>query len=369
MPQADFDHLVGMIYDAALQPGRWGDALQASAQALGCEMFHSSVWDLRDGQPLFSCATPDTAQLIALYHGHFGAIDPRKGLADVLGPGRMFRCHDHIDARTVSHDEFYQDFLLPHGLRYMMGGTVARLPGRDFTMAWLRARGLPPFSDDELTFAGRLVPHLGRALQLTLRQQQLHDALHAEHTAQSDGSGVICLGDQGSVRMVSEAAQRWLAPGGALRLTGGRIAMRDAAADRLLQAAWQRLRASGLPQELRIAAPVPLLLTLCRAAQCADDGFGTALAARHWLFITPLAGPRPPEAARVAALFGLTSAEARLACALAAGRSLTQAAADFGVKRSTVRSQLLDVLAKTGTARQQELVSLLQRLPALPDAG
>jgi len=68
---------------------------------------------------------------------------------------------------------------------------------------------------------------------------------------------------------------------------------------------------------------------------------------------------RLPDVARLRAEFGLTKAEARLALRLAGGASLTSAAEAFDVKMTTIRSQLQQVFAKTGTSRQAELVALL----------
>jgi DNA-binding CsgD family transcriptional regulator len=66
-----------------------------------------------------------------------------------------------------------------------------------------------------------------------------------------------------------------------------------------------------------------------------------------------------PGMARLRAEFGLTKAEARLALRLAEGASVASAAQDFAVKLTTIRSQLQQVFAKTGTSRQAELVALL----------
>ena len=66
-----------------------------------------------------------------------------------------------------------------------------------------------------------------------------------------------------------------------------------------------------------------------------------------------------PGMARLRADFGLTKAEARLALRLAEGASVASAAHDFKVKLTTIRSQLQQVFAKTGTSRQAELVALL----------
>jgi DNA-binding CsgD family transcriptional regulator len=66
-----------------------------------------------------------------------------------------------------------------------------------------------------------------------------------------------------------------------------------------------------------------------------------------------------PETARLRAEFGLTKAEARLALRVAEGSSLASAAQAFDVKLTTIRSQLQQVFAKTGTSRQTELVAML----------
>ena len=66
-----------------------------------------------------------------------------------------------------------------------------------------------------------------------------------------------------------------------------------------------------------------------------------------------------PGMARLRAEFGLTKAEARLALRIAEGSSLASAAQAFNVKLTTIRSQLQQVFAKTGTSRQTELVAML----------
>jgi DNA-binding CsgD family transcriptional regulator len=74
---------------------------------------------------------------------------------------------------------------------------------------------------------------------------------------------------------------------------------------------------------------------------------------------TPSRGAHLPRIGRLRAEFGLTKAEARLAVALTDGRSPAQAAKDFDVKLTTIRSQLQQIFAKTGTSRQVELVAML----------
>jgi DNA-binding CsgD family transcriptional regulator len=55
-------------------------------------------------------------------------------------------------------------------------------------------------------------------------------------------------------------------------------------------------------------------------------------------------------------LFDLTSAEARVVSQLVSGRGLTKAASHLNIARSTARYHLTNILGKTGSHRQAELV-------------
>jgi DNA-binding CsgD family transcriptional regulator len=60
--------------------------------------------------------------------------------------------------------------------------------------------------------------------------------------------------------------------------------------------------------------------------------------------------------------FGLTTAETDIALRLFDGQTLREIASDKGVGIATVRAQLAQVFAKTGTDRQLSLVICLARL-------
>jgi DNA-binding CsgD family transcriptional regulator len=60
--------------------------------------------------------------------------------------------------------------------------------------------------------------------------------------------------------------------------------------------------------------------------------------------------------------FALTPSEARFACALADGASVTDAAARQGITRETARTHLKRIYAKTDVSHQTALVALVYRL-------
>lgn len=65
-------------------------------------------------------------------------------------------------------------------------------------------------------------------------------------------------------------------------------------------------------------------------------------------------------------IFGLTSAETRLAIEIARGGAPLDIARILRLSRTTIRSQLASLFAKTETKRQAELVALLDRISVLP---
>jgi DNA-binding CsgD family transcriptional regulator len=72
--------------------------------------------------------------------------------------------------------------------------------------------------------------------------------------------------------------------------------------------------------------------------------------------------PRPLDAALIRAAFDLTPREADVAVLLVTGHSVESAAAMLGVSLATARVHMRRLLAKTGSARQADLLLLLTRL-------
>ncbi len=70
---------------------------------------------------------------------------------------------------------------------------------------------------------------------------------------------------------------------------------------------------------------------------------------------------KPSESeARLCRDFGLTKAETRIACQLASGATLAEAASAFAISRHTVRNQLRSVFAKFGIRRQSDIAQILR---------
>jgi len=140
-----------------------------------------------------------------------------------------------------------------------------------------------------------------------------------------------------------------------------RIALTDGRANELL---WTALAALGKDPDTAVRS-FPLRDTDDRASmvahlipvrRSAHDIFTGSYAL---LVLTPVAAAPAPPVELMRSLFDLTPSEARVARGLAVGETLEEIASGGGVAISTVRSQLRQVLEKTGCTRQAEVVSLL----------
>jgi DNA-binding CsgD family transcriptional regulator len=140
-----------------------------------------------------------------------------------------------------------------------------------------------------------------------------------------------------------------------------RITLADSAANELLSSALAALdgdpetsvRSFALRDADDRASMVGHLVPIRRSAH---DIFAGSYAL---LVLTPVTAQRGPPIELMRSLFDLTPSEARVARGLATGETLEEIADSGGVAISTVRSQLRQVLQKTGCARQAEVVSLL----------
>jgi DNA-binding CsgD family transcriptional regulator len=103
---------------------------------------------------------------------------------------------------------------------------------------------------------------------------------------------------------------------------------------------------------------IELLLTSITASEAHAFGDPRAVLA---LFIREVDDRGVSTVERLQRRYGFTATEARVAVALASGASLSEIARSLGMSRATARNHLKQILSKTDTHRQAQLVALLLR--------
>jgi DNA-binding CsgD family transcriptional regulator len=157
---------------------------------------------------------------------------------------------------------------------------------------------------------------------------------------------------------------------GGLRISAGALSAASArvreALHEAIGLACNALQASGvcLPEP---GAPPECWLRIAVAPIYFGGSSRRATCAAVWIVNTSLSSL--PDDELLAALFGLSPAEARLARAVLTGCTTSEYARRAGVRLATIRSQLHSIFVKTGVHRQAQLVALLSKVPALRFAG
>jgi DNA-binding NarL/FixJ family response regulator len=350
-----FSAAVDAIHGAAAAPQEWPEALRAVMALF--EVERGALLELGpENETLDSMVILGYDPAVQReYAEHYFSLDPVVGLpVEALLP---YTSYEHFDARIRAKSEFF-DFVRRSGAGdslQVMTGTPAE---RRMLLSVQRNRDGAAFDEDAKALLALLGPHLqgAHAVQTRLREAELA-RLGLEAGLDAVASPAFIIDGKGWIQHLNAAASQFVkAHPGAVRLSGV-LAFVDSAANEVFRnalqeaAARERARAQvvrldlGLQDKTEVVlAPLqpregaawtePLVLVV--VAQCTLDGDALA-----W---------------RMRELYQLSAAEARVAAAIALGRTVEDIASATGVKEVTLRTQLRSIFQKTGTTRQVELV-------------
>lgn len=363
------DALVADLYETVLDPGRVTHVIAGFNRFLDCDGVHIIGWDEGKNEVLLSLITGH--QIVgaeAAYLAHYQAIDPRRKMGSRAPTGLCVACHDELDDRYVSRSEFYQDFLIPHGPRYVAGGNVFRDGERHVDIAFNHLVGRSRFDGAKREALSGVMYHLARWMPMMVRADWLREAA-ASGQAGVDllSKGVVFFDDGGRVCHANPAAVRLL--GHQLnRVNVGLSGSRDGSS---LDAHVRTVARTRLPfsttlhhrgQTLGLRlSPLPRTPTENGGLGKLVDAVGHPAGFHHRasvvLTVTPLLGERTAGLHDQARRWQLTPAEEALWKALSAGRTPDEHAAARRVKISTVRSQIRALLDKSGHRNLRELMT------------
>jgi DNA-binding CsgD family transcriptional regulator/PAS domain-containing protein len=363
MAPAAFGKTIAAIYDAVLDDERRPAALQAVAEYAEAAGASFILIDKRTGYPRTAewwgvlGGTPQD------YQEYYGKIDPYCAARQSAPIGSWVRIADLLPQTLLSHDEWYNDFILTGGVRDILGSKLHETASHIALIGLHLAIGdREPFPRnpaeltmmmDPLCKAARLKTGL---IEMGYRSAIAHEALDRL------SAGIIFADGGGQVLRANPSAERILTAGDGLSLTNGRLCARRnfetvklaaliaaAASDAEPSAGCMLLgRTGGGASYVVRVAPVGVALA----------AFDRPVA---MVSITAPAESRVSER-ELSELYGLSRAESRIAVALARGKRPADIADEFGVQITTVRTQLSAILQKLGMERQSDIVRLLSAI-------
>ena len=378
-----FSTTVQAIHAAALQPEGWPQALAHIAALHGAPkaLAFTPLTHPDDGGFVLAHAIPQSfLQEWAeryLPHDLWTTQARDRGL---LHDGHVLLGEDLVPDAQLVQSVFYREFLVRLDIRRLCSGVVfsgrmAGLPST--TCSVFRGCDGTPFTEAGRRLHALVTNHLSLALGAALRLRDAEFRLATSLQALDRLHGaVLLLGQRGNVLFANRTALALLARahGLALRLGNpatdalGWLQAGSACAQNALDAelhavlARNPLLATHFAHGLVLPQPPPLGDLVLHAVPLGEQGselWCRLLQPGAMLFITDPQAVPALDPALLRRLYGISTAECRVAQQLLHGQTLQQAARHLHLGSNTVKTHLQQLFEKTRTHRQQQLMRLL----------
>jgi DNA-binding CsgD family transcriptional regulator/PAS domain-containing protein len=370
------NELIGEIYDAALDPALWPTAVASMRTYLRTTAAALFVQDFQRMESSSAVVDGWPEEAIAEYGSYFAGLDPNaKAVTRLAAPvGTSVATNLIIPDREFENTEYYWDFFRRFDV-FSAAGVVVECSNDVMALfAVQRPRRMSGFSKEDLRRIDGLFPPLRRALMMGRRLQLAEsDRRAALATLDRLAAGVILIDAHGQTVHANAAAQAMLRQRDGLSLVNRQMigATPDATA-RLAkvigEAAGTFTNGTGSSGgALALARPSgkgSYLVTVSPLAPENPLTDGPRRVAAIVFIDDPDAAVRtPPE--ELKALFGLTTAEAKVALAWANGERAENICDAHGTKLETVRSQIRSIHDKLGVSRQAQASKRIVKATAL----
>jgi DNA-binding CsgD family transcriptional regulator len=371
LSNAAFSNIVGTIYDCALDPTRWPDAIREVCRASNFFAGAIDVTELSSGSShLHQYWNFDPVWLERLMPD-YGA-----DIAEIWTsiPNLMTRPLDEPLCVTRDTPQFvttefryYREWVRPQGFIDAAMLMVLRERNRIGALSMSRHESTGGVTDRDLQVIELLAPHLRRAVAISdvLNMQTIKIGTF-EGAFDLLQAGVLFADHDCKIIHANRAARAMLEKGSPIQSVHGELktqlpqttaAVKKAVAVATEPAIGRMGIGVPVPQSEGDPAYVHVLPLMT-----GDTRSRLAPRASAALFVTVKDGGAGPPAEAIAAVFDLSSAEIRVLQLLLAGRAPSEIAGDLGLAMPTVRSHLASTYAKTGTSRQSDLIRLATQL-------
>ncbi len=279
------------------------------------------------------------------------AIPPR--LSSVLSVGSDSRLYTDYPGTLAQ----IRERITKAGLGQAFWASFALSPRKRFSLVLHRQAGdYSDLSETEEAALSQLLPHLEQSVRLasSLRTKQSRvDVL--EKTLEHIEIGMLLCNSDLEVLWSNPVAAKLIRQSPALTCSGNVLKAHDTSDNARLAALVSAASGgdhAGLVDTIDPFGECPVHVR----AVGSYDKHGHRIVS---LYLSGPAHPVAPDPLEIAQLYNLTPAEARLTAAIGAGRTLAEYAEATGVTVGTARNQLKQVLSKTYTGRQADLVRVL----------
>lgn len=367
--------LIGLIYDASLDPGHWPHALGQLAgfvPGFSATLFAKDVAN-RSGDIYYHDGATE-AEFRQLYFDRYIKLDPFNNahvFAELEEPVSVV---DWMSPDEFRQSRFYREWVRPQGFVDFACTVLDKSATGAALLGVFRHERDGMVDDDARRRMRLIVPHVRRAA-LIGRVIDLKTAQATTFADTLDGitAAMFLVDARGRVVHANAAGHAMLGEADVVRMSGSRLVATDATGN---QAFADIFAAAGTGDDALGTRGIALPLTsrggeryvahVLPLTSGARRQTGASFSAAAALFVRKAALDTPGPLEVVAKTYGLTPSELRVLLGVVEVGGAPDVAEALGIAETTVKFHLKRLFEKTGTRRQAELVKIVAGYSNLP---
>jgi DNA-binding CsgD family transcriptional regulator len=364
--------VIGKIYDSAVDPALWPDALERMCGLIGATFATVSILDFKQRTTRFATTWGGDPYWMRLLADKYAPLMPFFRIIHRCEVGEAMNTQilmDKLEDQNVRNGPFFTEWAEPAGYHDTATGVIMRTENLfgSFNMHTPPSRDL--VGPKELAVVELLLPHVRRAVTISdlIDMRSIATAAFAT-TLDTLAVAVVLVDADCRIRHANAAAQAMMSAGAPILSHHGELCVGSPQATTVLASAIKRaatneaelgfagisVPVAGVDGQPAIAHVLPLKSGTLRP----DLSLGATAA----VFVTPAQQTALPPAEALAALYDLTPAEGRVLVEIASGKNRAATAESLGIADSTVKTHLARIFEKTRTSEQAELAKLVANL-------
>ncbi|CCV06660.1 Transcriptional regulator, LuxR family [Mesorhizobium metallidurans STM 2683] len=365
--------IVEAIYDSIADVDRWQSTLDAVCRLVDGQLAMLAVLDTISSSARFSVSCGDPAILEPLKHDYgsevpFYAAVPRMEIDVPFTVDSIYALQGSGAREKWLESRIVREWVQPNRLDDFFWVALMKQPARIGTLMVVTDKDRRQISSEDIDLVCLLAPHVRRAVTIgDLFEAERRKAEIFRSIVESLDHPVLIVADDMNIIFANPAAQALLAENTSVCCVRGQLSFTyvhaNAAISRAVQIGRRDEFALG-PAGISIPLAEANVPAVAHVMPLARREISARLSRRAAaaIFIAAAGSAPVPALEAIAALFGLTAAEKRVAGHVAAGLTRKEIATAGGVSDGTVKSQLATIFDKTGTGDQRGLELLMREL-------